>query len=546
MAQMRTLLLGLIGPTLAFVSVPALAQVQPGPQRIVGYYTSWSIYARNYHVPDIPAERVTHINYAFANLQNGLIVLGDPYADIDRFYPGDCWDPGCLRGAFHQLQIKKQQHPHLKTLISIGGWTWSGGFSDAVLTAASRQAFATSIVDFVVLYEFDGADVDWEYPVSGGLASNVTRPEDKQNYTLFLAELRQQLDARSQITGKDYLLTIAAPCNPAVIDNYEVELIHPLLDWINLMSYDLHGPWGDPVTGHNAPIYADPQDPSPEPMRSTFNTANAVDIYLARGVPSDKLHIGMPFYGRGFAGVQGGNQGEYGTYTSPSSPGTWQNGVHDYYDLAANYVNVNGYTRHWNDTSRVPWLHNASQGVFISYDDERSIREKAWFAQANDLGGAMFWEFSGDRNHELLAVVDTVMRQQPALRMPVREVSASSPVSVDLKFEGQDGRGGRIYALIASMSGTWPGWPLAGDVLPLNEDWLSTASLQSANGSLFQQNIGMLDPNGTATATINLAGVAPLPPALVGLRINLAGWVFAAPGALQGEPTNAVDLFIGS
>ena len=409
-----------------FASASCPAQSQPGPQRLVGYYTSWSIYARNFHVPQIPADRITHINYAFANLQNGLIVLGDPYADIDRFYPGDCWAPGCLRGAFHQLQILKQQHPHLRTLISIGGWTWSGGFSTAVLTAASRQALAASIVDFVVLYEFDGADIDWEYPVSGGLASNVTRPEDKQNYTLFLAELRQQLTARSQITGNDYLLTIAAPCNPAIIANLEVDLIHPLLDWINLMSYDFHGPWGDPFTGHNAALHADPQNPAPEPGRSSFNVATAVEHYLALGVPRDKLHVGMPFYGRGFAGVQGGSNGMYGTYTAPSSPGTWENGVYDYSDLDSNYVNTNGYVRYWNDSARVPWLHNAAQGVFISYDDERSLREKAWLVQAAGLGGAMFWEFSCDRNFELLGVLDEVLRQRPALRAPVREVSVSA------------------------------------------------------------------------------------------------------------------------
>ena len=103
--------------------------------------------------------------------------------------------------------------------------------------------------------------------------------------------------------------------------------------------------------------------------------SNAVDVYLSRGVPSDKIHIGMPFYGRGFGGVQGGNQGMYGTYTAPSWPGTWQNGVYDYWDLESNYVNTNGFTRHWNDTSRVPWLYSPSQGICISYDDERSLRE---------------------------------------------------------------------------------------------------------------------------------------------------------------------------
>ena len=131
--------------------LPAILDAQAGsqPRRIVGYYTSWSVYARNYHVAQIPGDKITHINYAFANLTGGKIVLGDRYADIDKFYPGDSWAPGALRGNFNQLRKLKQKHPQLRTLISIGGWTWSGNFSDAALTPASRALFATSCADFM-------------------------------------------------------------------------------------------------------------------------------------------------------------------------------------------------------------------------------------------------------------------------------------------------------------------------------------------------------------------------------------------------------------
>lgn len=531
----------LLGALLAVAAAAtALAQA---PQRIVGYYTAWSIYGRNFHVPQIPADQVTHVNYAFANVQNGRIALGDPYADIDRFYPGDCWNPGCLRGSFHQLQLLRQQHPHLKTLISVGGWTWSGGFSDAVLTAASRQAFATSIVDFVVLYDFDGADIDWEYPVGGGLTTNTTRPQDRQNYTLFLAELRQQLTARSLTTGRSYLLSIAAPCNPAILANLEVAQLHPLLDWLNLMSYDFHGPWGDPFTGHNAPLYPDPLDPTSEPMRSSFNASAGVAAYLALGVPPAKLHVGVPFYGRGFAGVAGGDHGMYGTYTSPSWPGTWENGVYDYSDLAANYVGSNGYVRYWNDTVRAPWLHKAANGFCISYDDARSMRDKAFLAQAAGLGGAMFWEFSGDRTNTLVAVLDEVLRQRPALRAPVRELSLAAPARLDLAVAGTPARAGAGYVLLASTSGTWPGLPVFGQTLPLNLDWLSSVALQAGNSGPFVRLLGSLDGNGDATAAIDLSGLGPLPPALLGLRLSLAGWLFTSPRSPAGEPTNPVDVF---
>ena len=154
-------------------------------KNIVGYFVSWGVYARDYVVMDIPADKINFINYAFAKINpgSGTIELGDPYADIDQFYPGDCWDAGCLRGNFHQLQILKEMHPHLNTLISIGGWTWSTYFSDIALTEESREIFAQSCVDFIDLYGFDGIDLDWEYPVEGGLDGNHHNPNDRENLT---------------------------------------------------------------------------------------------------------------------------------------------------------------------------------------------------------------------------------------------------------------------------------------------------------------------------------------------------------------------------
>jgi chitinase len=210
--------------------LPPTGGFAPGSKRVVGYFAAWSVYGRNYHVPQIPAAQLSHVNYAFAKIsQAGLIELGDPYADVDRFYPGDSWAPGALRGSFHQLQILKAAHPQLKTLISVGGWTWSGNFSTMAATAAARQAFAQSCVQFVVQYGFDGVDLDWEYPVSGGLPGNQTSPADAANYTLLLAAMRSALDAQSAVDGHQYFLTIGAPAGPANIANFQVALIPELL-----------------------------------------------------------------------------------------------------------------------------------------------------------------------------------------------------------------------------------------------------------------------------------------------------------------------------
>jgi chitinase len=372
-------------------------------KNIIGYFTSWSVYGRNFHVPDIQADKINYINYAFANInsQDGTIKLGDPYADIDKWYDGDSWDPGSLRGNFHRLQILKEQNPHIKTIISIGGWTWSTYFSDIALTAESRSTFAASCVQFIQEYGFDGIDIDWEYPVEGGLPSNIHRPEDKENFTLLLGELRQQLD-----NAGNYLLTIAAPADPSKMANIELDLIHPYLDWINLMTYDFHGPWGDPeadpFTHFNTPFNIIANDGWQEPYHSNYNFSATIQNYLNAGVPPEKLNAGLAFYGRGYANVPNQNNGLFQTYSGPAGLGSWENGVFDYWDLDQNYVGINGYEYFWNEEAQVPWLYNPSSQIMISYDNPASIEVKCNYINSCNIGGAMFWEFSCDKYGTLL------------------------------------------------------------------------------------------------------------------------------------------------
>jgi chitinase len=376
-------------------SSPGLDAARPPPSegwRVVGYFTAWGVYGRDYHVDELPAAQLTHINYAFANISpSGECVLGDPYADTERTYPGDRWDDP-LRGSFRQLQLLKERHPHLRTLISVGGWTWSGRFSDVALTEASRARFATSCADFMERYGFDGIDVDWEYPISGGEPSNVTRPEDRANYTLLLRALRRELDARGAASGRRYLLTIAAPAGPAIIENLEVEALPSILDWINVMSYDFHGAWGT-RTGFNAPLRAIAGDPNPEPIRSGFNIDAAVRTYLARGVPPSQLVLGVPFYGRSFQNVDATQNGLFQPHGG-AAEGTWERGVVDWKDLRANYLPT--WTRHWHAEAQVPWLYDPIRRVMISYDDPESLRIKRDYARGLGLGGVMIWEMSAD------------------------------------------------------------------------------------------------------------------------------------------------------
>ncbi|AWC27363.1 glycosyl hydrolase family 18 protein [Bacillus cytotoxicus] len=421
----------------------ALADSSSTSKKIVGYFPSWGIYGRNYQVADIDASKLTHLNYAFADicwngrhgnpsthpdnpnkqtwpckessvpLQNkdvpdGTLVLGEPWADVNKSFPGsgttweDC-DKYARCGNFGELKRLKAKYPHLKTLISVGGWTWSNRFSDMAADEKTRKVFAESTVAFIREYGFDGVDLDWEYPGVETIPEGSYRPEDKQNFTLLLQDVRNALDKASSEDGKSYLLTIASGASQRYADHTELKKISQIVDWINIMTYDFHGGW-EATSNHNAALYKDPQDPAAD---TKYYVDGAVEIYKNEGVPADKIVLGVPFYGRGWKSCGKDNNGQYqpctpGNDGKLASKGTWDDystgdtGIYDYGDLAANYVNKNGFVRYWNDNAKVPYLYNENTGTFISYDDNESMKHKTDYIKAKDLGGAMFWELSGD------------------------------------------------------------------------------------------------------------------------------------------------------
>ena len=331
------------------------------------------------------------INYAFAKpTRSGDVVLFDEWAAVQRPYPGDTWDQP-LRGNFHQLIKLKQQYPHLVTMISIGGWTLSDTFSDIALTSASRAYFARSAVDFMKRYGFDGLDIDWEYPVGGGLAGNTNRPQDKQNYTLLLQELRRQLDAAEVQDGKTYYLTIASPAGPSNMANLELAQIATICDWINIMTYDFHGDWEN-VTGHHASLRgAGSGDP--------LSVEAAVNTHLAAGVAAAKLVVGVPFYGRGWKGVGPTNNG-LRQPAAGGAPGTLPPDMEwTYRDIQNRLATQPGvYKRFWDDQAKAPWVYAAGEngGTFVTYEDTQSLRIKTQFIRDRGLGGVMFWDVSSD------------------------------------------------------------------------------------------------------------------------------------------------------
>jgi chitinase len=384
-----------------------------GGRRVVGYFTAWGVYARTYFVKNIEssgaASRLTHINYAFANISSDLkCAVGDSYADYDMAYDAaksvdgvaDTWDAGALRGSFNQLKKLKAKHPGLKVLISVGGWTWSDKFSDAALTADSRRSLVKSCVDMYIKGAFaaglaypgifDGIDIDWEYPAAMGNTDHY-RPEDSANFTALLAAFRAELDAQGAADGKQYLLTIAAPAGKDKFQKIEIDKVHASLDAVNLMTYDMHGAWEN-VTNFHAPLAASAADPS---RALEYDTAHAVEGWLAGGTPPGKLVVGLPFYGRGWKGVPPGPAGDglYQTTAGGGAQGTYEAGIEDYHvlkGLEATYKKL----RH--PETRAFWIFNPTEGIFWSYDDPTALGEKTAYIRAKGLGGAMLWELSGD------------------------------------------------------------------------------------------------------------------------------------------------------
>lgn len=386
---------------LALAAIPAKADSNGlGPtevhNKIVAYFADWDIYGRNYQVTDIDASKVTQINYAFAAIDNnGEITSLDPWADyLNPYLKGVENSP--IKGCFGQLINLKKEHPGLQTIISVGGWSGSGKFSDVALTDASRTKFADSVVKFLRDYQFDGVDLDWEYPVAGGLDTNVRRPEDKQNFTLLLQTIREKLDVAGQQDHKKYLLTIAAGATKSYVQNTEMDKIDKIVDWINLMTYDFHGAWEN-VTGNDAPLYSHDG--------SVLNDNTAVKLFENAGVRAKHLVLGVPFYGKGWDGVSPTNNGEFQPAAGPAKTGTWQAAIYDYTDLESNYINKNGFTSYWDDVEKEPYLYNPTTGTFITYENTKSIEAKTDYIKDNHLGGAMLWEISGDRNETLLSAL---------------------------------------------------------------------------------------------------------------------------------------------
>ncbi|WP_406291301.1 glycosyl hydrolase family 18 protein [Embleya sp. NBC_00896] len=381
------------GPASAAATVHTTGGGNPGGNQVkLGYFTEWGVYGRNYHVKNIDtsgsAAKITHINYAFGNVQGGKCTIGDAYADYDKAYTADqsvsgvadTWDQP-LRGNFNQLRQLKAKYPGIKVLWSFGGWTWSGGFTQA---AANPTAFAESCYNLVEdprwADVFDGIDLDWEYPNACGLTCDTSGP----------ASIKTLLSATRARFGAGNLVTAAITADASAggkIDAADYAGASAHVDWYNVMTYDFFGAWAK--TGPTAPH--SPLTSYPGIPQAGFNSADAIAKLKTKGVPANKLLLGIGFYGRGWTGV---TQAEPGGTATGAAPGTYEAGIEDYKVLKGSCPT----------TGTVAGTAYAKCGTnWWSYDTPATVDSKMSWAKQQSLRGAFFWEFSGDTTNGELA-----------------------------------------------------------------------------------------------------------------------------------------------
>ncbi|MET7419313.1 glycosyl hydrolase family 18 protein [Dactylosporangium sp. NPDC005555] len=381
-------------------SNPPTSNPPTGAKKVVGYFAEWGVYGRNYHVKNIDtsgsAAKLTHILYAFGNTTGGQCSIGDSYADYDKAYTAadsvdgvaDTWDQP-LRGSFNQLKKLKAKYPHLKVIWSFGGWTWSAGFTQA---AANPTAFANSCYNLVNdprwAGVFDGIDIDWEYPNACGLQCDASGPNAFKNV---IGALRAKFGSSKLVTAA----ITADGTNGGKIDATDYAGAVNNLDWLMPMTYDYFGAFA--AQGPTAPH-------SPLSCYAGIPTAGfCSDVAIAKlkskGIPANKLLLGIGFYGRGWTGV---TQATPGGSATGAAPGTYEAGNEDYKVLKNTCPT----------TGTIGGTAYAKCGSnWWSYDTPSTITGKMGYAKTQSLGGAFFWELSGDTtNGELITAVSNGLK----------------------------------------------------------------------------------------------------------------------------------------
>lgn len=304
-------------------------------------------------------------------------------------------------------------------MVSIGGWTLSSQFAILAKTEDGRKKFSASSVKFMRDNELDGLDIDWEFPGNVRAPDKIDNQNDegtpfevaesKENFTLLMKQLREDLDVAGADDSRYYQLTAAIGSSSKLINQTEPDKYAQYLDFINIMSYDMHGAWEN-RTNHQSPIFENPNLP-----KDGINVKNAADLLKQYGVPASKIVIGSPFYSRGWknvdcSGIMTKNKDNTdlpGLYckSSGGAKGRWDGGraagVNSWYDVVNKMLNKDGFVTYRDQYSKVPYIYSTSKKEFYTYEDEISAQARVKFVNDNNYGGIIIWELSADTRTEL-------------------------------------------------------------------------------------------------------------------------------------------------
>lgn len=354
--------------------------------KIISYIRTWPLGSdvedmmkgNFWKAEDIKGEKLTTLNIAFGHIVNETDIHIQDLSDSEEGMPG-------FKNFFEELEKVQQQNPNLRINLSVGGWG-AGGFSEMAMTKENRTAFIANAMDWIEKYGFDGIDIDWEYPVNGGWGTISSAPEDKENFTFLMQELRVALDELGEKLGKKLELSFAAMAGPAYLDWIEPLKVAEVVDYAKIMCYDFYGSWND-STGHLANLHKSSLKPD------DVSVASSVEGFLAAGFPASKLILGVPFYGRGWKGVGSENNGLY----QKAEEAIYVDGV-TYPDIKK-LIASGEYTRYWDDEAKAPYLYNGD--VWVTYEDAESLKAKMDFIKEKGLRGIMVWEYAHDMGTEL-------------------------------------------------------------------------------------------------------------------------------------------------
>ena len=353
---MRTVLsLALLAAAGSTLVLPARPAPRPAPPReaIIAYYAGDATGFRAY-----PTQYLTHIIYSFLHLKGTAFAFDKP-AD---------------EATVAALVALKSQHPQLKVMLSLGGWSGCESCSQVFSTAQGRTEFAASVKRVLQATHTDGIDLDWEYPAIAGPPGHRFTPQDRHNFTLLVQALRTAL-------GSGYEISFAAGGFPEYLrTSVEWSAVMPLVNRVNLMSYDLVNGYST-RTGHHTPLYSTPG------QRASVD--NGVQYLDSVGVAPGKIVIGAAFYARVFNHVPSAQQGL-------QQAGKFKTSI-NYRDFADSLSAARGFATYWDNAAQAPYAYSARRQEFASFDDEKSIRLKARYVRAKHLGGVMFWELTGDK-----------------------------------------------------------------------------------------------------------------------------------------------------